>query len=110
MTSKELLELLKEACDDKRADDIVSFDVSSTSSVTDYYIICHGASDRQVQAIAENVVEVSKENGYEPLIEGYREAKWILVDVEDVIVHVFLRPERSYYNLERLFTSGEKLE
>lgn len=110
MTSKELLEILKDACDDKRADEIVSFNVKETSSVTDYYIICHGASDRQVQAIADNVVEVSKSHGFEPLIEGYREAKWVLVDVDDVIVHIFLRPERSYYNLERLFTSGEKIE
>lgn len=110
MTSKELLNILKEACDDKRAEEIVSFDVQATSSVTDYYIICHGASDRQVQAIADNVVEVAESHNYQPLIEGYREAKWVLVDVDDVIVHIFLRPERSYYNLERLFTSGEKLE
>lgn len=110
MTSKELLELLKEACDDKRADDILSFDVRESSSVTDYYIICHGGSDRQVQAIADNVAEVAEAEGYQPITEGYREAKWILVDVDDVIVHVFLRPERSYYNLERLFTSGEKIE
>lgn len=110
MTSKELLEVLKEACDDKKAEDILSFDVSATSSVTDYYIICHGGSDRQVQAIADSVLEVARSHGYEPLLEGYREAKWVLVDVEDVIVHIFVKPERSYYNLERLFTSGEKLE
>lgn len=109
MTSKELLEILVEACDDKRADDIVTFDVKETSSVTDYYIICHAGSDRQVQAIADHVMEVSKEHGKDVLVEGMKEGKWVLVDVEDVIVHIFLKPERSYYNLERLFTSGEKL-
>lgn len=109
MTSKELLNLLIDACDDKRAEDIVSFDVSETSSVTDFYIICHGSSDRQVQAIADNVVEKAEELGLSTIVEGYKDAKWVLVDVEDVIVHVFHKPERDYYNLERLFTQGEKI-
>lgn len=110
MTSKELLDILVDACDDKRADDIATFDVKETSSVTDYYIITHAGSDRQVQAIAEHVIEVAESHGYNILVEGLKEGKWVLVDVQDVIVHIFLKPERSYYNLERLFTSGEKLE
>ncbi len=110
MTSKELLNTLVEACDDKRADDIATFNVKESSSVTDYYIICHAGSDRQVQAISEHVIEVAREQGKDVLVEGMKEGKWVLVDAEDVIVHIFLKPERSYYNLERLFTSGEKLD
>ncbi|WP_411844247.1 ribosome silencing factor [Salinicoccus sp. HZC-1] len=110
MKSEQLVQLMIEACDDKRAEDIMKFDVTGTSSVTDYYIICHGTSDRQVQAIADEVKEVSRNNSIEAVVEGYREAKWILCDVNNVVVHVFHKPEREYYNLERLFKNGEHVE
>jgi len=110
MQSEELLQLMIGACDDKRAEDIMKFNVTETSSVTDYYIICHGTSDRQVQAIADEIKEVAKDHGIEPVVEGYREAKWILCDIENVVIHVFHKPERDYYNLERLFQNGEHVE
>lgn len=110
MKSVQLLQLMIEACDDKRAEDIMKFDVTGSSSVTDYYIICHGTSDRQVQAIADEIKEVAKDNDIDAVVEGYREAKWILCDVNNVVVHVFHKPEREYYNLERLFKNGEHVE
>lgn len=110
MNSEALLELMVEACDNKRAEDIMTFDVKETSSVTDFYIICHGNSDRQVQAIADEIKDQAKEQDIEPLVEGYREAKWILCDLNNVVVHVFHRPEREYYNLERLFKNGEHVD
>ncbi|AKG73942.1 ribosome silencing factor [Salinicoccus halodurans] len=110
MKSVQLVQLMIEACDDKRAEDIMKFDVTGSSSVTDYYIICHGTSDRQVQAIADEIKEVAKDNDIEAVVEGYREAKWILCDVNNVVVHVFHKPEREYYNLERLFKNGEHVE
>lgn len=107
MSTEELLNKMIEACDDKRAEDIMKFDVRETSSVCDYYLICHGTSDRQVQAIADEIKEVARDNDIEPLIEGYKDAKWILCDLHSVVIHVFYKPEREYYNLERLFTNGE---
>ena len=110
MDTEHLVNMLIEACDNKRAEEIMKFDVSDTSSVTDCYLICHGNSDRQVQAIADEIKEQAKEQDIEALVEGYREAKWILCDLNDVIVHVFHRPEREYYNLERLFKNGEHVD
>lgn len=110
MDSKELLDKLTEAVDDKKAYDIRTFDVRETSSVSDYVIICHGTSDRQVKAITDEVQEVAEELNIETHTEGYREGKWVLVDVDDVIVHVFMKTEREYYNLERLFYEGEAIE
>lgn len=110
MDSKLVLDKLKDAVDDKRAYDIRVFDVQETSSVSDYVIICHGTSDRQVKAIADEVQEVAEELEIDTHIEGYREGKWVLIDVDDVIVHVFMKTEREYYNLERLFYDGEAIE
>ncbi|GAB3071069.1 ribosome silencing factor [Salinicoccus sesuvii] len=110
MNTEQLVDLLVEACDNKRAEEIMKFDVKETSSVTDCYLICHGNSDRQVQAIADEVMDFCKEREMEYLVEGYREAKWVLIDVNNVVVHVFHKPEREYYNLERLFKYGERVE
>jgi len=103
MHSKELMELMAEACDDKRAADIKIYDVKETSPVTDYFIICHGNSERQAQAISDEVRDAAHKNGLDIKIEGQKQGKWILCDVGDVIIHIFLKPEREYYNLERLF-------
>lgn len=103
MQSKELMQMMADACDDKRAADIKIYDVKETSPVTDYFIICHGNSERQVQAISDEVREKAHENGLDIKIEGQKAGKWILCDVGDVIVHIFLKTEREYYNLERLF-------
>ena len=94
MNSEALLEKMVEACDDKRAEDIMTFDVKETSTVTDYYIICHGNSGRQVQTIADEIKDQAKDLDIEPL----------------VIIHVFHGPEREYYNLERLFKNGEHID
>ena len=110
MQSEALVNLMIKSCDNKNAENIMKFDVTDTSSVTDYYIICHGHSDRQVQAIADEVKEASTDNNLHTVTEGYREGKWILVDVNNVIVHIFHKPERDYYNLERLFKNGEHVD
>lgn len=110
MENEQLVQLMIEACDGKSAENIMKFDVTESSSVTDYYIICHGTSDRQVQAIADGIKDTAKENDIETIVEGYSEAKWILCDVNNVVVHIFHKPEREYYNLERLFKNGEHVE
>jgi ribosome-associated protein len=104
MENQELLKIAVKAADDKRAEEILALNMRGISLIADYFIICHGNSDRQVQAIADELKEKAVENGY-PVkrMEGYDEARWILIDMGDVIAHVFHRDERSYYNLERLW-------
>ena len=92
------------AADDKRAEDIVVLNMKGISLVADYFIICHGNSDKQVQAIAREMKEKVGESGYDiKRIEGFDEARWILVDLGDVVAHIFHKDERGYYNLERLW-------
>jgi ribosome-associated protein len=104
MNNQELLKIAVKAADDKRAEDILALNMQGISLIADYFIICHGNSDKQVQAIAREMKEKALENGYDvKRIEGFDEARWILIDLGDVVAHVFHREERSYYNLERLW-------
>jgi len=104
MENQELLKIAVKAADDKRAEEILALNMTGISLIADYFIICHGNSDRQVQAIADEMKEKAEENGYRvKRMEGFDEARWILIDMGDVIAHVFHRDERSYYNLERLW-------
>ncbi|MFJ5621459.1 ribosome silencing factor [Peribacillus loiseleuriae] len=104
MTERELLITTATAADDKRAEDILALNMKGISLIADYFLICHGNSDKQVQAIAREMKEKAEENGIQvKRMEGFDEAKWILVDLGDVIAHVFHRDERGYYNLERLW-------
>lgn len=100
----DLLRIAVKAADDKRAEDIVALNMKGISLIADYFIICHGNSDKQVQAIAREIKEKAEENQFEvKRIEGFDEAKWILIDLGDVVIHIFHRDERTYYNLERLW-------
>jgi len=87
----------------KKARDLTVLKVSEVSSFTDYFVICSGGSDRQVQALAEATRENMKKSGILPLgVEGEKIGKWILMDYADVIVHIFYEPIREFYNLEQL--------
>ncbi|TYS68813.1 ribosome silencing factor [Sutcliffiella horikoshii] len=102
--SNELLQLAAKAADDKRAEELVALNMQGISLVSDYFLICHGNSDKQVQAIARAIKEAAEENGqHVRRMEGFDEARWILVDLGDVVAHVFHKDERGYYNLERLW-------
>jgi len=80
------------------------------TSFTDYFFICSGTSDRQVQAIAEGIQEVLEGKGIRALgLEGTREGKWILIDYEDVVVHIFLEPVRQVYDLEGLWMDAPRI-
>ena len=104
MTERELLVIAAKAADDKRAEDIVALNMHGISLIADYFLICHGNSEKQVQAIAREMKEKAEEAGiHVKRLEGFDEAKWILVDMGDVVAHVFHRDERLYYNLERLW-------
>ncbi|MEW9500500.1 ribosome silencing factor [Jeotgalibacillus marinus] len=104
MNEIDLLKIAYTAVDDKRAEDIVALNMKGISLIADFFIICHGNSDKQVQAIAKEVKDRAEEEGYSiKRMEGYDEARWVLVDLGDVVVHVFHREERDYYKLEKLW-------
>lgn len=104
MESKELVNLAAQACDEKRASDIVVLDMADVSLIADYFLICEGSNERQVQAIARELKNQAEEKGIEvKRIEGFEQARWILVDLNDVVCHIFHKDERHYYNLERLW-------
>ncbi|KAA0560571.1 MULTISPECIES: ribosome silencing factor [Bacillaceae] len=106
-----LVELAFNAADDKRAEDIVVLDMKGVSLIADYFLICHGNSDKQVQAIARELKDRAEENGYTvKRLEGFDQARWILVDLGDVVAHVFHKEERGYYNLERLWGDASFVE
>ncbi|MEH7298696.1 ribosome silencing factor [Neobacillus drentensis] len=104
MNNQDLLKMAVKAADDKRAEDILALNMKGISLIADYFIICHGNSDKQVQAIAREIKEKAQESGHDvKRMEGFDEARWVLIDLGDVVAHVFHREERSYYNLERLW-------
>ncbi|RNF40996.1 ribosome silencing factor [Planococcus salinus] len=111
MTKLTLLQTAYNAAEDKKAEDIVVLNMEGISLLADYFIICSGNSDRQVQAIAKELIDKSNEAGNEvKSVEGFDAARWILIDMGDVVAHVFHRDERSYYNLERLWREAPTLE
>jgi len=104
LDSQTLLELAATAADDKRAEDIIGLDMRELTTVADYYLICDGSNERQVQAIAREIKDQAEKSGVNvKRLEGFDKARWILVDLGDVVCHVFHHEERNYYNLERLW-------
>lgn len=96
---------------DRKAEDLVLLDLRGLSDVTDYFIICHGTSDRQVQAIADRVEEVLRERKVRPAhVEGRQRGEWILMDYIDFVVHVFLEEKRAFYRLERLWGDAVRID
>ncbi|MFS8228735.1 ribosome silencing factor [Staphylococcus aureus] len=104
MNSQELLAIAVDAIDNKKDEDTISLEMKGISDMTDYFVVTHGNNERQVQAIARAVKEVANEQNIEvKRMEGYNEARWILIDLADVVVHVFHKDERNYYNIEKLY-------
>lgn len=104
MNERDIMTIAVKAADDKRAENVIALNMNGLSLVADYFVICHGNSEKQVQAIAREIKEKADEHGIiVKKLEGFDEARWVLVDLGDVIAHVFHKDERSYYNLERLW-------
>jgi ribosome-associated protein len=105
------VKLAAHAAGEKKATDVVALDLRTVASFTDLFLICTGASTRQVQAISNAVEEGLRKNGKRPLhIEGYSSGEWILLDYGDFIVHVFSPASRRFYDLERLWRDAARLE
>ena len=107
MNSEQLCTLVVDALDDIKAQDIVKLDVRDMTTVTDYMIVASGTSNRHVKALVDNVTEKAKEAGHRPIgVEGEDGGEWILLDLEDTLVHVMLPKVREFYNLEKLWSMG----
>jgi len=107
MQLETLRALIIDALEERKAVDLTILDVTGVASFTDLMIIASGQSNRQVKALADNVVEKAQESNIRPIgIEGEQSAEWILVDFGDVVVHVMSPEQRSFYNLEKLWSVG----
>ncbi|GAA2900426.1 ribosome silencing factor [Enterococcus pseudoavium] len=102
-----MLEIAVKAADAKRAVDIVALNVSEVSLLADYFLICSANSDRQINAIVDEIMDKEEEAKVEvKRVEGKDGGKWVLIDLGDVIVHVFSNSEREFYNLEKLWSDA----
>ena len=111
MDSKEIMTLAVEYADNKKAEDIKVLDIRDLTTMADYFVICHGNSNPQMKAIAEEIEDKLKEKGLYPGgREGMDSAYWILMDYSDVIVHIFCGEIRDFYNLEHLWSDGKKVD
>ncbi len=96
---------------DKKAYDLVVLDTAKHTSIADYFVICSGRFDTQVQAIADTVCDHLGSLGVEPIaVEGREHGQWVLVDFGDVVLHVFYVPVRGFYDLERLWAKAPRVE
>jgi ribosome-associated protein len=96
---------------EKKARDLVVLEVREVTSIADYFIICSGSSDRQVQSIAQGIEENLGGAGHPPLsVEGAHRGHWVLMDFSDVIVHIFYEPVREFYDLEGLWGHAPRVE
>ena len=111
LSAEEKAALTSRVAADRKASDVVVLDMRDASAITDYFLICSGGSERQVQAIADAIDEQLSRSGIASLgVEGYREGRWILMDYGDVIVHVFSQETREFYDLERLWANAPKID
>ena len=105
------LKIAVNAADDKKASDLVILDISKIASFANYFLLCTGDSSRQMQAIADEIEKRLKANGIRPShVEGYQNSEWILMDYLDLVIHIFSKNARVYYDLERLWRDSKKLD
>ena len=104
MTSTELAAVIAEAAADKKARDVVILDIRDRTTIADYFVICEGDTDRQVRAIVDSISDACARAGVRALGKaGVDDASWACLDLDSVIVHVFLPGERTFYDLESLW-------
>ena len=107
----EMTKMAIEALEDKKAEDVCIIDISEVSVLADYFLIASGNNKNQVQALIDSVEEKLGRSGFTPKnIEGYQTGNWILMDYGDLIVHVFDRQNRLFYDLERIWRDGRQID
>ena len=108
--AKEMVRLAYEALEDRKGEDIQVIEIKDISIIADYFIIANGTNTPQVDALVNSVTDKLGRQGYNPKrIEGVRSASWILMDYGDVVVHVFSKEDRLFYNLERIWRDGKTI-
>ena len=112
MTSEELARLCAAYATDKKAEDVVALDLRGISSFTDFFILCTGASEPQLNAIAGEITDrLQAEHGLKPAaVDGYPLSQWIVLDYGSVVIHVFHEVKRELYSLEDLWGDAPRLE
>lgn len=111
LTSKEIARAAIEALEDKKGEDIKIIDISEVSILADYFIISSGNNRNQVQALCDNVEEkLGKLGVIKKQIEGYDNGNWILIDYRDIVIHIFDKENRLFYDLERIWRDGKLME
>lgn len=111
MDSREMAKAAVFGLEDKKGDNIQIIDISNVSVMADYFIIASGNNRNKVQAMANNVEEKLHDIGGHPRqIEGYQTANWILMDFNDIIVHIFNEEDRLFYNLEKIWLDGKVID
>lgn len=111
MDSKQIMETVVKAMDSKKAIDIKVLDISTVTTMADYFVICQGNSGTQMKAISEEIEEKLSEKGVNPIgREGMSTAYWILMDYSDVIVHVFSNESRGFYSIENLWSDAPEVD
>lgn len=111
MDSKQITRIAFDALEDKKGVNVKVIDISSISILADYFIIAGGTNENQVKALADNVEEeLAKVDLMPKQIEGYDNANWILMDYQDVIIHIFNEQDRLFFDLERIWSDGQLVD
>lgn len=106
----EITHSIVRALEDKKGEDILLLDIQQIASFTDYFILCNGTSDRMLDSLADAVIErVKQQFGINARVEGIPSAGWLVIDLGDIVVHLFSPDQREYYNLESLWEKGKVL-
>ena len=109
--SKEMARIACKALEEKKGEDICVIDIADVSVLADYFIIANGSNSNQVNALVDSVEEELSKDGYEAKQrEGYGMGSWVLLDYSDIIVHVFDKENRLFYDLERIWKDGNRIE
>ncbi|CAK8054646.1 ribosome silencing factor [Eupransor demetentiae] len=111
LSAKEELEIAVKAIDGKKANHVVALDMEPVSLMADYFVIADAASNRQVQAVVNEVKDkIEEAGGQVRYMEGYQQAQWVVLDLGDVIVHIFDTEHRDFYHLEKLWYDAPEVD
>ena len=111
LTQQQKLEIIVKALDSKKAEDIKVIKVGDLTGIADYFVIADGTSSTQTKALADEAEYKMQENGVVPnRVQGNNGSNWVIIDYGDIVVHVFSKEQRDFYNLERLWRDGEDID
>lgn len=111
MNTKDKVALITKTLSDKKADDIEVIEIGDLTILSDYFVIASATNTTHVRALADEVEYIGKQQGVYPArVEGYQSANWIVLDYGDVIVHLFYQQTREFYNLDKLWSDGTKID